>query len=78
MSEVASAGLTEEKARKGNNSIEVSKFLFMANVNALGMGEVEGGEKIITDGDNLELLGVHILGAHASDLIAEGTLALSI
>jgi len=33
--------------------------------------------KIITDGDTLELLGVHTLGAHASDLIAEGTLTLS-
>jgi len=77
MPEVASVGLTEEEARKENNNIKVSKFPFMANGKALGMGETEGIVKIIADGDTLELLGMHILGAHASDLIAEGTLALS-
>jgi len=77
MPEVASVGLTEEEARKENNNIKVSKFPFMANGKALGMGEAEGMVKIIADGDTLELLGVHILGVHASDLIAEGTLALS-
>ncbi len=77
MPEVASVGLTEEEARKENDSIKVSKFPFMANGKAMGMGEAEGMVKIIADGDTLELLGVHILGAHASDLIAEVTLSLS-
>jgi len=77
MPEVASVGLTEEEARKENNNIKVSKFPFMANGKAMGMEEAEGMVKIIADGDTLELLGVHILGVHASDLIAEGTLALS-
>jgi len=77
MPEVASVGLTEEEARKENNNIKVSKFPFMANGKALGMGETEGMVKIIADADTSELLGFHILGAHASDLIAEGTLALS-
>ena len=77
MPEVASVGLTEEEAKKENNNIKISKFPFMANGKALGMGETEGMVKIIADGDTLELLGVHILGIHASDLIAEGTLALS-
>ena len=75
--EVASVGLTEEEARKENNNIKVSKFPFMANGKALGMGETEGMVKIIADTDTFELLGLHILGVHASDLIAEGTLALS-
>ena len=76
--EVASVGLTEEEARKENdNNIKVSKFPFMANGRALGMGETEGMVKIIADADTHKLLGIHILGAHASDLIAEGTLALS-
>jgi len=78
MPEVASVGLTEKEAREENNNIKISKFPFMANGKALGMGETEGMVKIIANGDTLELLGVHILGAHASDLIAEGTLALSI
>ena len=77
MPEVASVGLTEEEARKENNNIRVSKFPFMANGKALGMGETEGMVKIIADTDTFELLGLHILGVHASDLIAEGTLALS-
>jgi len=77
MPEVASVGLTEEEARKENDNIKVSKFPFMANGKALSMGETEGMVKIIADADTSELLGVHILGAHASDLIAEGTLALS-
>jgi len=77
MPEVASVGLTEEEARKENNNIKVSKFPFIASGKALSMGEIEGMVKIIADGDTLELLGLHILGAHASDLIAEGALALS-
>ena len=77
MPEVASVGLTEEEARKENNNIKVSKFPFTANGKALAMGEAEGLVKIIADADTSELLGFHILGAHASDLIAEGTLALS-
>jgi len=77
MPEVASVGLTEEEARKENDNIKVSKFPFMANGKALGMGETEGMVKIIAEADTSELLGVHILGVHASDLIAEGALALS-
>ena len=77
MPEVASVGLTEEEARKENHNIKVSKFPFIANGKALSMGETEGMVKIIADADTSELLGFHILGAHASDLIAEGTLALS-
>lgn len=75
--EVASVGLTEEEARKKYDQIKVSKFPYMANGKALGMGETEGMVKIIADSDTSELLGLHILGAHASDLIAEGTLAVS-
>jgi dihydrolipoamide dehydrogenase len=78
MPEVASVGLTEEEARKENHNIKVSKFPFIANGKALSMGETEGMVKIIADADTSELLGFHILGAHASDLIAEGTLALSV
>jgi len=76
--EVASVGLTEEEARKKYDQVKVSKFPYLANGKALGMGETEGMVKIIADSDTSELLGLHILGAHASDLIAEGTLALSI
>jgi len=76
--EAASVGLTEEEARKRYNKVKVSKFPFIANGKALSMGETEGMVKMIADGDTLEVLGLHLLGAHASDLIAEGALALSL
>jgi len=75
--EVASVGLTEKEAREKYPRTKISKFPYMANGKALGMGEVEGLVKIIADEDNFEILGLHILGSHASDLIAEGTLAIS-
>ncbi|MBA7547268.1 Dihydrolipoyl dehydrogenase [subsurface metagenome] len=78
MPEVASVGLTEGQALKEDINIKVSKYPFIANGKALCMGETEGLIKIIFDGLTLELLGMHILGVHASDLIAEGTLALSL
>ena len=77
MPEVASVGLTEKEAREKYSQVKISKFPYMANGKALGMGETEGLVKIVADGDSFEILGLHILGAHASDLIAEGTLALS-
>ncbi len=76
MPEVASVGLTEKEAREKYSQVKISKFPYMANGKALGMGETEGLVKIVADGDSFEILGLHILGAHASDLIAEGTLAL--
>jgi len=77
MPEVASVGLTEKEAREKYGKVKISKFPYMANGKALGMGETEGLVKIVADEDTFEILGLHILGAHASDLIAEGTLALS-
>jgi len=77
MPEVASVGLTEKEAREKYSKVKISKFPYMANGKALGMGETEGLVKIVADEDTFEILGLHILGAHASDLIAEGTLALS-
>ncbi|NLB54030.1 MAG: dihydrolipoyl dehydrogenase, partial [Syntrophomonadaceae bacterium] len=50
---------------------------YLANGKALSMGETEGIVKVVADGETSKLLGMHILGAHANDLIAEGALALS-
>lgn len=75
--EIASVGLTEEEARKQHENIKVSKFPYLANGKALSMGEAEGLVKIVAQGSNGKILGMHILGVHASDLIAEGALAIS-
>ncbi len=72
--EMASVGMTEEELKEKNISYKTSKFMLGANGKALTMGETEGVVKVITDKDET-LIGVHILGAHASDYIHEAVLA---
>lgn len=74
--EMAMVGMTEQEAAKQVNTIKVSKFNFAANGKAISMGESDGLAKIVADGSNGQVLGMHILGPHASDLIMEGTLAI--
>lgn len=71
--EIAVVGLTEEEAKDKGISYKKNKFLFGANGKALALGEGEGLVKVISDENNV-ILGVHILGPHASDLILEGTI----
>lgn len=75
--ELSRVGLTEEEAKEKGYDVKVGKFPFSANGKAFLQGEGEGLVKIIADGENGPILGVHILGPHASDLIQEGTLAVS-
>ncbi len=75
--ELARVGLTEEEAVEKGYSVQVGKFPFSANGKAFLQGEGDGVVKIITDGETGTVLGVHILGPHASDLIQEGTLAVA-
>ncbi|WP_346936519.1 dihydrolipoyl dehydrogenase [Clostridium sp.] len=71
--EIAVVGITEEEAKDKGISYKKNKFLFGANGKALALGEGEGLVKVISDENNV-ILGVHILGPHASDLILEGTI----
>ena len=73
--EVASVGLTEEQARQSHD-IRVGRFPFRANGKAVVLNELEGMVKIISDGTSGEVLGVHIIGPHATDLIAEAVLGM--
>jgi dihydrolipoamide dehydrogenase len=75
--EIASVGLTEEETKKRGISYKVSKFMFAANGKALTLGEGDGLVKVIADVSTQKILGVHILGPHASDLIHEGSLAVT-
>lgn len=75
--EIATVGLTEEEAKEQGIAYKVSKFMFGANGKALSLGEPEGLVKVIATAEDSRLLGVHIMGPHASDLIHEGALALS-
>jgi dihydrolipoamide dehydrogenase len=75
--EVASVGLTEEQAREQGYDVVTGTFPFAANAKASVYGERQGFVKVVSESRYGELLGVHIVGPHASDLILEGGLALS-
>ncbi|MFD3508743.1 dihydrolipoyl dehydrogenase [Nocardia sp. NPDC058666] len=76
--EIASVGLTEEAARAAGHEIVAAKFPFAALGRAKTFGETEGFVKIIAGQQHREVLGVHIIGPSASDLITEGALAMSL
>jgi len=69
--EVASVGLTEEQAREQGHDIQVGKFPWVGNGRALAHGDAEGFIKVIRDKKYSEILGAHIIGPHATELIAE-------
>jgi dihydrolipoamide dehydrogenase len=74
--EIASAGLTEEEAKAKGHQIKVGKFPFAALGRALGVNDTEGFAKSIVDAKTEEILGVHIVGNGAADLISEAALAI--
>jgi dihydrolipoamide dehydrogenase len=74
--ELASVGETEEQIRESGREYRVGKFPFQANGRARCLGDTEGVVKIIADAKTDRLLGVHILGPRASELIAEAVVAI--
>jgi dihydrolipoamide dehydrogenase len=74
--ELASVGLTEEEAKAKYGSVKVGKFPFAASGKAKTIGETEGFVKIICDSRWNEIVGIHIVGPHATELIAEAALAI--
>jgi len=69
--EVASVGLTEAQAREAGHEVEVGKFPWIANGRAVAGGDAGGFVKVIRDRKYSEILGAHIVGPHATELIAE-------
>jgi dihydrolipoamide dehydrogenase len=76
--EVASVGLTEAKARERGYDVKVGKFPFTALAKAKILGKSAGFVKIVREAKYDEVLGVHIIGAHATDLIAEACAVLQL
>lgn len=76
--EVASIGLTEAQARAQGADIKVAQFPFSANPRARILGEAEGLVKLVCEAGSGRVLGVHLMGPHATDLIAEGALAVQV
>lgn len=76
--EIAGVGLTEQEAKEQNLDYTVAKFPFTASGKALAMGETDGLVKLICERGFGKVLGMHVMGPHASDLIAEGALAVQL
>jgi dihydrolipoamide dehydrogenase len=74
--EIASVGLTEEQAKAQGRELKVGRFPFSACGKAVIYGEADGFVKIVADVRYGEILGAHIIGPHASDLVAEAALAM--
>lgn len=74
--EIASVGLTEREAKEQGLTVTIGKFPFKAVGKALVQGDSEGFVKIVADYNSNDVLGVHIIGPRATDLISEAALAL--
>ncbi len=76
MPELAQVGLTEKEAKDQGLKVKVGRSYFKANARAKSLAEEEGLVKVVADADTDRILGVHILGARASDMIAEAVVAM--
>jgi dihydrolipoamide dehydrogenase len=76
--EIASVGLSEAQAKEryGEGNVKVARFPFRASGRALALGESDGMTKMLTTGSDHRIVGVHVMGPQASELIAEATLAI--
>ena len=74
--EVATVGKTEEQLKKDNRNYKIGKFPFLANSRAKVNNETDGFVKILADSKTDKVLGVHIIGPHCGDMIAEMALAM--
>jgi dihydrolipoamide dehydrogenase len=72
--EIGSVGLTEREAEKRGHTVKVGKFPMRPNAKAVIEGHADGFTKMISDAETDDLLGVHIIGPHATELIAEAAL----
>jgi dihydrolipoamide dehydrogenase len=76
--QIGSVGLTEAQAKAAGHEVKVGKFPFSANSKASIVGSHEGFVKVVADAKHGELLGVHIIGPQATEMIAESVVALEL
>jgi len=74
--EVASAGITAEEATAKGRKVRIGKFPFVALGRAIANADTDGFVKVVIDADSKEVLGIHVVGNDASDIIAEAALAI--
>jgi dihydrolipoamide dehydrogenase len=73
--EIGSVGMTEKQARDKGINVKIGRFPMKPNAKATIEGHTDGFTKLVADGDTNDLLGVHIIGPHATEMIAEAALA---
>ncbi len=78
LAEIGAIGLSEEQAVAAARRVKVGRFPYLASGAAHALGATDGFVKIVGDPDSGEILGVHIIGAHATDLISEAATAMSL
>jgi dihydrolipoamide dehydrogenase len=76
--EIASVGYTEAEAKAAGYNVVTGTFPFAASGRALSLGATDGLTKVVADEDSERILGVHVAGPHAAELIGEGTLAIEL
>lgn len=76
--ELATVGLTGEEAKEKGYDVNISKFPLVANGKAMAEGETTGFAKIISDNEHGEVLGVHIMASHATDMIAQAVILMEL
>ena len=74
--ELATVGLSAEAAKEQDRKVKVGAFPFMASARARCTGDADGAVRVIADAQSDEILGVHIVGPHASELVAEAVVAM--
>ena len=73
---MASVGYTEEQLKEKGLAYKTGKFPFMASGRARASGDIEGSVKVLADKHTDEILGVHMIGARAADMIAEAVVGM--
>jgi dihydrolipoamide dehydrogenase len=73
--EIGSVGMTEKQAKEMGINVKIGRFPMKPNAKATIEGHTDGFTKLVADGDTNDLLGVHIIGPHATEMIAEAALA---
>jgi dihydrolipoamide dehydrogenase len=76
--QVASVGLTERQAKQGGHKVAVASIPYQGNAKAALMHETQGAVKVVAEAGSGEILGIHIVGPHATELISEGMLAMEL
>ncbi|MEJ2725417.1 MAG: dihydrolipoyl dehydrogenase [Deltaproteobacteria bacterium] len=77
LTEVGSVGMTEQEARTAGHKVRIGKFPYMNSAAAQAMEDINGLVKVVGDSESGEILGVHIIGSHATDLIGEAVMAMT-